>query len=88
MASDDRLRQEGLLLQKEQRARHVAVNIYGLKDRVRVLVDKHRSIEALDTEALRVAVDELATADQEFERLKEEIRSLRDDLGKPQTEIQ
>lgn len=87
MASDDRLRQEGLLLEKEQRARHVAVNIYGLKDRVRTLVDKHKSIDALDTEALSVAVAELARADQEFERLKDEIRLLRDDLGKPQTEI-
>lgn len=87
MASDDRLRQEGLLLEKEQRARHVAVNIYGLKDRVRTLVDKHKSIDALDTEALSVAVAELACADQEFERLKDEIRLLRDDLGKPQTEI-
>ena len=87
MASDERLRQEGLLLEKEQRARHVAVNIYGLKDRVRALVDKHKSIDALDTEALSVAVSELAKADQEFERLKDEIRALRDDLGKPQTEI-
>lgn len=87
MASDDRLRQEGLLLEKEQRARHVAVNIYGLKDRVRTLVDKHKAIDALDTEALSVAVAELARADQEFERLKDEIRLLRDDLGKPQTEI-
>ena len=87
MASDDRLRQEGLLLEKEQRARHVAVNIYGLKDRVRALVDKHKSIDALDTEALSVAVSELAQADQEFEQLKEEIYALREDLGKPQTEI-
>lgn len=87
MASDERLRQEGLLLEKEQRARHVAVNMYGLKDRVRSLVDKHASIEALDTEALSVAVTELAKADQEFERLKEEIRLLREDLGKPQTDI-
>ena len=87
MASDDRLRQEGLLLEKEQRARHVAVNLYGLKDRVRALVDKHKSLDQLDTEALSVAVSELATADQEFERLKEEIAALREDLGKPQTEI-
>lgn len=87
MASDERLRQQGLLLQKEQRARHVAVNIYGLKDRVRALVDKHKSIDALDTEALSVAVDELAKADQEFETLKEEIRLLREDLGLPQEEI-
>lgn len=87
MASDERLRQEGLLLEKEQRARHVAVNIYGMKDRVRALVDKHKSIDALDTESLSVAVAELAKADQEFERLKDEIRELRDDLGKPHTEI-
>ena len=87
MASDERLRQQGLLLQKEQRARHVAVNIYGLKDRVRALVDKHKSIDALDTEALSVAVDELAQADHEFELLKEEIRLLRDDLGLPQEVI-
>lgn len=87
MASDERLRQQGLLLQKEQRARHVAVNIYGLKDRVRALVDKHKSIDALDTEALSVAVDELAKADQEFETLKEEIRLLREDLGLPQEVI-
>lgn len=87
MASDDRLRQEGLLLQKEQRARHVAVNIYGLKDRVRTLVDKHKPIGSLDTEALSVAVAELAQADQEFERLKDEIHLLREDLGKPQTDL-
>lgn len=87
MASDERLRQEGLLLEKEHRARHVAVNMYGLKDRVRSLVDKHKSIDALDTEALSVAVSELALADQEFERLKEEIQALREDLGKPRTEI-
>lgn len=87
MASDDRLRAEGLLLEKEQRARHVAVNIYGLKDRVRSLVDKHKSIDHLDTESLSVAVAELAQADQEFERLKDEIQELREDLGKPRTEI-
>jgi hypothetical protein len=87
MASDERLRQEGLLLEKEQRARHVAVNIYGLKDRVRSLVDKHKSIDALDTESLRVAVTELAKADQEFERLKDEIGLLREDLGMPREEI-
>ena len=87
MASDERLRAEGLLLEKEQRARHVAVHIYGLKDRVRGLVDKHKAIEALDTEALSVAVSELALADQEFERLKEEIHALREDLGKPHAEI-
>ena len=87
MSSDERLRAEGLLLEKEQRARHVAVNLYGLKDRVRALVDKHKSLEDLDTEALSVAVSELARADQEFERLKDEIRLLREDLGKPQTEI-
>ena len=87
MASDERLRAEGLLLEKEQRARHVAVNLYGLKDRVRALVDKHKSLDDLDTEALSVAVSELAQADQEFERLKDEIRVLREDLGKPQTEI-
>lgn len=83
MASDERLRQQGLLLEKEQRARHVAVNMYGLKDRVRQLVDKHKSIDQLDTEALSVAVNELARADQEFERLIAEIRTLRDDLGLP-----
>ncbi|BFU90144.1 MAG: hypothetical protein NTAFB01_13310 [Nitrospira sp.] len=87
MASDERLRQQGLLLDKEQRARHVAVNIYGLKDRVRSLVDKHKSIELLDTEALSVAVTELANADREFETLKTEIRLLRDDLGLPPEEI-
>ena len=87
MASDERLRAEGLLLEKEQRARHVAVNLYGLKDRVRALVDKHKSLDQLDTEALSVAVSELQKADQEFERLKEEIAALREDLGKPQTEI-
>lgn len=83
MASDERLRQEGLLLQKEQRARHVAVNIYGLKDRIRVLTDKHKSIELLDLEALQVAVDELTNADREFEQLKLDIASLREDLGMP-----
>ena len=87
MASDERLRAEGLLLEKEQRARHVAVNIYGFKDRVRSLVDRYTAIERLDTEALSVAVSELALADQEFERLKEEIQALREDLGKPRTEI-
>ena len=87
MASDERLRAEGLLLEKEQRARHVAVNMYGLKDRVRSLVDKHRPIDRLDTESLSVAVAELAIADQEFERLKDEIQALREDLGKPRTEI-
>lgn len=87
MASDERLRQQGLLLEKEQRARHVAVNIYGLKDRVRQLVDKHRPIDTLDTEALSVAVNELAKADHEFELLKAAIRLLRDDLGLPQEDI-
>lgn len=88
MASDERLRQKGLLLEKEQRARHVAVNIYGLKDRIRQLVDKHKSIDKLDTEALSVAVRELAKADSEFETLKAEIYSLRDDLDMPQETIQ
>lgn len=87
MASDERLRQQGLLLEKEQRARHVAVHIYGLKDRVRSLVDKHKSIDLLDTEALSVAVNELAKADREFEQLKDEIRLIREDLGLPQEEI-
>jgi hypothetical protein len=87
MASDDRLRQQGLLLEKERRARHVAVHIYGLKDRVRSLVDKHKSIDTLDTEALSVAVNELALADREFETLKTEIKLLREDLGLPQEEI-
>lgn len=87
MASDERLRQEGLLLEKEQRARHVAVNLYGLKDRVRALVDKHKSLDLLDTEALRVSVLELTQADQEFERLLDEIRALREDLGLPPAEI-
>lgn len=87
MASDERLRQQGLLLEKEQKARHVAVRIYGLKDLVRQLVDKHKSIELLDTEALRVAVNDLAQADRDFETLKSEIRLLRDDLGLPQEEI-
>lgn len=87
MASNDRLRMEGLLLEKEQRARHVAVNIYGYKDRVRALVDRHQAIDALDSEALRVAVYELMQADQEFEQIKAEIHALREDLGKPNTEI-
>lgn len=87
MASDERLRQKGLLLEKEQRARHIAVHIYGLKDRVRALVDKHKSIDLLDTEALSVAVNELAKADREFEQLKDEIRALREDLDLPQEEI-
>lgn len=87
MASDDRLRSQGLLLEKEQRARHVALTIYGLKDRVRQLVDKHRSISELDTESLSVAVSQLQQADEAFERLKDEIRLLREDLGLPHTEI-
>lgn len=87
MGSEERLRQQGLLLDKERRARHVAVNMYGLKDRVRALVDKHKSIDLLDTEALSVAVNELATADREFETLKTEIHLLREDLGLPQEEI-
>lgn len=87
MASDERLRQEGLLLEKEQRARHVAINLYGLKDRMRALLDKHQPLDALDTEALTVAFTELRTADLEFERLKDEIHALREDLGKPATEI-
>ena len=84
MASDDRLRKQGLLLEKEQRARHVAVNIYGFKDRIRALTDKHKSIELLDLESLQVAVDELTKADQEFEQLKADIAALREDLGMPQ----
>ena len=87
MASDERLRQEGLLLEKEQRARHVAINLYGLKDRMRSLLDKHKPLPELDTDAIRVAFDELVLAEQEFERLKDEIHALREDLGKPQTEI-
>lgn len=87
MASDERLRQQGLLLEKEQQARHVAVHIYGLKDRVRSLVDKYKSIDLLDTEALSIAVNELAKADREFETLKTEICLLREDLGLPQEEI-
>lgn len=87
MASDERLRQQGLLLEKEQRARHVAVQIYALKDAVRQLVDKHKSIELLDTASLSVAVSELTRTDREFEQLKSEIRALREDLGFPQEEI-
>jgi len=87
MASDERLRQRGLLLEKEQKARHLAVHIYGLKDRVRSLVDKHKAIKELDTEALSVAVNEVVKADQEFEVLIDEIRLLRDDLGLPHEEI-
>jgi hypothetical protein len=87
MASDERLRQEGLLLEKEQRARHVAINMHGLKDRMRTLVDKHQGLEALDTQALEVVWIELRTADLEFDRLLKEIQALREDLGKPQTEI-
>jgi len=87
MASDERLRQEGLLLEKEQRARHVAINLYGLKDRMRALLDKHQPLAQLDTEALRVAWLELQNADQEFDRLVQEIHALREDLGLPQTEI-
>lgn len=87
MASDERLRQRGLLLEKEQKARHLAVHLYGLKDRVRSLVDRHKDLDQLDTDALSVAVSEMTRADQEFERLIEEIRSLREDLGLPHEEI-
>lgn len=86
MASDERLKRQGLLQEKEQRAKYLAILMHGLKDRIRTQTDQHRKIEEIDVSVLRVTVDELTNHNQEYERLLREIAALREDLGLPRYE--
>lgn len=86
MSSDARLRMEGLLQEKEQQARHLAIRMHGLKKQLREQTDQHRPIGELDVSVVRAAVDDLTTSNQAYEALLKEIAALREDLGLPRYE--
>ncbi|WP_447978095.1 hypothetical protein [Candidatus Nitrospira bockiana] len=86
MASEERLLNLGRLQEKEQQARLLAIKIHRLKDEIRRETDPHRRIEDLNVTALRVALEDLGTANARYEQLLSEIAALREDLGLPRYE--
>ncbi len=87
MSSDERLRHKGLLAEKEQRAKVLALKIQDLRERLRMLSDPHRPHRPDDTSRMRVALDELVDAEVEWERVLRDIQALRDDLGLSPMEV-
>ena len=86
MASDERLLNQGRLVETEQKAKSAALRIHWLKNQVRAMTDPHRDIKDLDTTALRIAVDDLAQVNMQYEGLLKLIAELREDLGLPRYE--
>ncbi len=86
MPSDERLLNQGRLVEAEQKAKGLAIKIHGLKEQLRRQSDPHRRIEDLDVSAMRVTIDGLAEANMQYERLLQEIATLREDLGLPRYE--
>ncbi|MCS6290364.1 MAG: hypothetical protein H8K10_15520 [Nitrospira sp.] len=86
MASDEFYRRQGLLLEKEQKAQHLAIKIHGIRDRIRRLTDPHSPIGDMDVSSVRVEVDSLVDAEQQREALLREIKALREDMGLPRYE--
>lgn len=86
MGSDERLLNQGRLVEAEQRAQHLAIKLHGLKRQLREQTDPHRPIAELDVSVLRVVLDDLATTEAEYQRTLTTIAALREDLGLPRYE--
>ncbi|HNP80143.1 MAG TPA: hypothetical protein PKN47_01670 [Nitrospira sp.] len=86
MASDEFYRRQGLLLEKEQKAQHLAIKIHGMRDRIRRMTDPHRPIDEVNLSELRVEMDAYTEAQQQRETLIREIKALREDMGLPRYE--
>lgn len=83
MASDEYLRRQGLLQEKEQQAQILAIKIHGMRDRIRRMTDPHRPIDEVNLSELRVEMDAYTEAQERREVLIGEIASLREDMGLP-----
>lgn len=84
--SDTRLRHIGLLQEKEQRAKVLALKIRDLRERLNSLTDPHRTNE-VETGRLRMLIDDWQAAETEFDQLIKDAAALRDELGLPRYEI-
>lgn len=84
--SDTRLRHIGLLQEKEQRAKVLALKIRDLRERLNSLTDPHRTNE-VETGRLRMLIDDWQAAETEFDQLIKDAAALRDELGMPRYEI-
>lgn len=84
--SDTRLRHIGLLQEKEQRAKLLALKIRDLRERINQLTDPHRTND-VETGRLRMLIDDWQAAEVEFDQLTKDAAALRDELGMPRYEI-
>lgn len=85
--SEMRMRHLGVLVEKEQQAKFLALKIKDVRERLNLLTDPHRAIAHIDIGRMRMLLDDLTGAQEEFDRLIDEARLLREDLGLPRYEI-